>query len=96
MTMFPNQSTPTRRRARQVILGGVLLAATLFGLSYSVFVYAQETPQPVVRVASHPSLGTILTGPDGMTLYTFAKDESGSLGCNRRLRHELAAAPRRG
>ncbi len=58
-----------RRLALVLVLG---LSAALLG--------AAQTP-PLVQVASHPSLGAILTGPDGMTLYTFAKDEPGTLGC---------------
>jgi predicted lipoprotein with Yx(FWY)xxD motif len=37
---------------------------------------------PVVRVATHPSLGEILVGPTGMTLYTFRNDADGMSNCN--------------
>jgi predicted lipoprotein with Yx(FWY)xxD motif len=37
---------------------------------------------PVVRVATHPTLGEILVGPTGMTLYTFRNDADGTSNCN--------------
>jgi predicted lipoprotein with Yx(FWY)xxD motif len=36
---------------------------------------------PVVQVATHPSLGAILVGPTGMTLYTFRNDADGASAC---------------
>lgn len=35
------------------------------------------TPGPTVQVASHPGLGDILVGPEGMTLYMFDQDSEG-------------------
>jgi len=37
---------------------------------------------PVVQVATHPTLGEILVGPTGMTLYTFRNDADGNSNCN--------------
>lgn len=36
---------------------------------------------PVLRVSVHPTLGEILVGPDGMTLYTFDKDAGDDYAC---------------
>jgi predicted lipoprotein with Yx(FWY)xxD motif len=36
---------------------------------------------PIVQVASHPTLGDVLVGPTGMTLYTFANDTEGVSNC---------------
>jgi predicted lipoprotein with Yx(FWY)xxD motif len=36
---------------------------------------------PVVQVATHPTLGEILVGPTGMTLYTFRNDADGASNC---------------
>jgi predicted lipoprotein with Yx(FWY)xxD motif len=36
---------------------------------------------PTVRVAAHPDHGNILVGPNGMTLYRFARDEPGVSNC---------------
>jgi predicted lipoprotein with Yx(FWY)xxD motif len=36
----------------------------------------------VIRVSEHAELGPILTGSDGMTLYTFGVDEPGVSNCN--------------
>lgn len=37
---------------------------------------------PVVQAATHPTLGEILVGPTGMTLYTFRNDADGASNCN--------------
>lgn len=44
-------------------------------------VHAQGAGQHTVQVRSHPVLGEILVGPDGMTLYIFAFDEEGVSNC---------------
>jgi predicted lipoprotein with Yx(FWY)xxD motif len=36
---------------------------------------------PVVHVQVHPEFGEILVGPNGMTLYTFERDEADMYGC---------------
>lgn len=62
-------------RAAVLAALGVLL---VLGMLWSG-VSAQANP--TVQIASHPQLGDILTGPDGMTLYTFANDEPGISNC---------------
>ncbi len=37
---------------------------------------------PVVQVATHPTLGEILVGPTGMALYTFRNDADGTSNCS--------------
>jgi predicted lipoprotein with Yx(FWY)xxD motif len=37
-----------------------------------------ETTGPTVQVSSHPDLGDILVGPEGMTLYMFDQDTEGN------------------
>jgi predicted lipoprotein with Yx(FWY)xxD motif len=37
---------------------------------------------PVARTNRHPSLGEILVGPTGMTLYTFGRDPDGGYECD--------------
>ncbi|WP_435076049.1 COG4315 family predicted lipoprotein [Halococcus sp. AFM35] len=39
------------------------------------------TGGPTVAVTSHPELGDILVGPDGMTLYLFTEDSGGRSNC---------------
>jgi predicted lipoprotein with Yx(FWY)xxD motif len=59
---------------------GVALSLSLLALVGAVG--AQDVPAPL-RVAKAGDLGMILTGPNGMTLYTFANDkEPGKSACN--------------
>jgi len=37
---------------------------------------------PTVQIATHPTLGDVLVGPTGMTLYTFANDTEGVSNCS--------------
>ncbi|WP_206674353.1 MULTISPECIES: COG4315 family predicted lipoprotein [Halolamina] len=37
-----------------------------------------ESPTATVQVRSHPELGGVLVGPEGMTLYAFDQDTQGS------------------
>ena len=69
-----------RSRRKKLTLAGVLLfTAGLMVLGFGV--WAQEPAAAVVEVATHATLGSILVGPEGMTLYTFAKDEVDALAC---------------
>jgi predicted lipoprotein with Yx(FWY)xxD motif len=58
-----------------------------FALSLSLLTVAgaagaQDVPPPL-KVAKAGDLGMVLTGPNGMTLYTFANDkEAGKSACN--------------
>lgn len=64
-----------KRDLRNLRWAGLLtfLLGLLLGLA--------QSDAPTVRIASHPTLGDILTDPDGRTLYTFARDEEGRLEC---------------
>jgi predicted lipoprotein with Yx(FWY)xxD motif len=42
---------------------------------------AQDVPAPL-KAAKAGDLGTVLTGPNGMTLYTFKNDKEGKSVCN--------------
>lgn len=44
---------------------------------------AASEATPTVAVRSHPQYGEVLVGPDGMTLYTFERDEAGVGSCVR-------------
>ncbi len=46
---------------------------TLVGLTLALAVSGQEIPEPL-KPAQVPPHGTILTAPNGMTLYTYAND----------------------
>lgn len=48
------------------------------GLGEAWFVAA---PQPTVNVTTHDTLGALLTGPQGLTLYAFNKDAAGVSNC---------------
>ena len=72
-------NSESRGRTRKpVLLGTLILIAGLMILGSGV--WAQE-PAAVLELSTHPSLGTILVGPEGMTLYTFARDEIDALAC---------------
>lgn len=43
--------------------------------------YVIEAGSPTVLVSQHASYGEILTGPNGLTLYTFAKDTPNTSNC---------------
>ena len=59
-----------------------LAVATLLVLLTAVLATAQEPPRPL-KQARAGDLGTILTGPNGMTLYTFITDkDDGKSTCN--------------
>ena len=60
----------------------VVLLAAITALSSGGMARAQQTePGPTVQVRSHAELGEILVGPNGMTLYTFVRDEAGISSC---------------
>ena len=66
-----------RRRSFSRIIGPMFLAVLVLTVSATVSL-AQG---PVVAVMEHPTLGTILTGPDGWVLYTWAGDAPGVSNC---------------
>jgi predicted lipoprotein with Yx(FWY)xxD motif len=65
------------QRARQIVLLALVLA---FGSTSFTASYAQELP-PTVSVVEHSSLGNILVGPNGMTLYVLSKETASDLKC---------------
>lgn len=61
---------PSWSRVALVLSALVLLAAA-----------AAQAVAPTVQVRYDPQLGHVLTGPNGMTLYTFGKDADGQSAC---------------
>lgn len=41
-----------------------------------------QASDATVKASEHPSLGTIVTDPDGMTLYVFTQDEAQTSNCS--------------
>lgn len=66
------------RGGQRTLLRALMLSV---GLMLGFGAWAQEPAAAVVQQATHPILGSILVGPGGMTLYTFARDEPGEPAC---------------
>jgi predicted lipoprotein with Yx(FWY)xxD motif len=57
------------------------VAAALVSVSAGALAPADELPKPL-KHRKAGDLGTILTGPNGMTLYTYANDKEGKSVCS--------------
>ena len=60
-------------------IGTYLVLLLVLALALTVPALAQGAP--TVKVAEHPTLGKILVGSNGMTLYIFTKDTPGTSNC---------------
>ncbi|WP_198409663.1 hypothetical protein [Limnochorda pilosa] len=68
-------------RTRPWIRGMSCVAAVLAVIAAAVTSGAIAQAEPIVQVRYDPHLGAYLTGPNGMTLYTFERDEENVSNC---------------
>ena len=71
------RTSPGERLWRRTVLKASGVAAGALAVSASAAA-SDDEPDATVAVESHPDLGDVLVGPDGMTLYMFDADEHGA------------------
>jgi predicted lipoprotein with Yx(FWY)xxD motif len=80
MTTMQRSTTTSATRGRALIAGATALAA--LALPVLAPALSQAAPAKPVVSTEKTSLGQILIGPNGHTLYQFAKDKGGKSACS--------------